>query len=200
MKTHLLCTGLLAAVLLTGCEDAMQDAAVQPQASTTAAKQDPNAYQAVNIDLVAVEVSQDTDENTSSWSTLPGVQPGLRNLLTTTSSASPLFTSAAFEGGTIKQLRLILGENSTIRLANGTTVPLETPSGQTSGLKLKVNATVTAGVKYAVLAIINPNKQVVARGNGRYNLKPVLDGNIVQGSNGSESELRASLSNQSEQR
>lgn len=180
MKTRLLFSGLLAAaVSLSSCEDALQEVANPNQAAATDGKKVPDAYQAVNIDVLRVEISQDAAENTSRWTTLADVQPGMRNLLNTGTAAAPLFTSAAFQTGSIKQIRLVLGNNSNLKLADGRTVALDTPSGQTSGLKVKIDQTVQGGQRYAVLVSIDPNWQVVAKGTGSYSLKPVLDGSLV---------------------
>ncbi|TGE21249.1 DUF4382 domain-containing protein [Hymenobacter aquaticus] len=199
MKTYLLFSGLLtSAVLLTGCEDALQEAAPATQTAAQDAKKEKEpklTYQAVNVDVQRVEVSQDADESTSHWATLTDVQPGMRNLLASSTLASPLFTTAGFQAGTVKQIRLILGANNTITLSNGRVVALDTPSGQTSGLKVKVNRLITGGQQYAVLVGIDPEWQVVAKGNGSYGLKPVLEGYIATilsgGGGGGETELRA---------
>ncbi|GAA3938496.1 DUF4382 domain-containing protein [Hymenobacter algoricola] len=182
MKNHLLLASLLGTGLFfTGCQKALDDVAVQSVASVADGKKVPTSYQAVNIDLIRVEVSQDNNDNTSNWTTLAGVQPGLRDLLQTGSSNSPLLTSSGFQTGTVKQLRLVLGAGSTIVLANGQVLPLDTPSGQTSGLKVKVNQATSSGVPYSVLIAIDADRQVVARGNGTYGLKPVLDGTLIIG-------------------
>ncbi|RYU81067.1 DUF4382 domain-containing protein [Hymenobacter persicinus] len=173
----LLSAALLSSLAFTGCQDLAEDVAPRPQTASADAKK-VTTYQAVSIDLIGVEVSQDTDENTSNWTALPGVQPGRRNLLQTGNIGTPLFVTGAFQTGTLKQLRLILGPNSTITLSDGRILPLDTPSGQTSGLKVKLNAAVTSGTNYAVLVPIDPDWQVVARGNGSYGLKPVLEGTV----------------------
>ncbi|MCB2406400.1 DUF4382 domain-containing protein [Hymenobacter lucidus] len=200
MKTQLLFSGLLAAgFAFTSCEDALQDVATPTAATATqAAKKEKEpvvSYQAINIDLQRVEVSQDAAESTGNWTTLTDVQPGSRNLLNAATVAAPLFTTSGFQTGTVKQIRLVLGANSTITLSNGRVVALDTPSGQTSGLKVKVDARVSGGRPYAVLISIDPDWQVVAKGNGSYGLKPVLQGYVAPASSdnggGGESEARA---------
>ncbi|TGE14256.1 DUF4382 domain-containing protein [Hymenobacter elongatus] len=181
MKTHLLFVGLLlAGSVLTGCEDALQEVAVADQATATAAKPKPEepGYQAVNIDVLRVEVSQDADEKTGHWVALADVQPGVRNLLNSGTINSPLFLTSGFQLGTVKQVRVVLGTNNTITLTDGSVVAMDTPSGQTSGLKVKVNARVHSRMQHAVMVSIDPEKQIVSRGNGSYGLKPVLDGDI----------------------
>ena len=178
MKNLLLLVGLVATpFLFTGCQDVLQD--IKVQEATSADSKKVTTYSSVNIDLLRVEVSGDTDENSGNWITLPSVTPGLRNLLVTGNATTPLFTSNEFGTGTAKQLRLILGPNSTIVLSDGRVLPLDTPSGQQSGLKVKVNTATVAGRRYSVLVPIDPDWQVVARGNGTYGLKPVLDGRLI---------------------
>lgn len=182
MKTHLLFSGLLAAgFLFTGCEDALKEVTVQDQAIAADSKKTPASYQSVNIDLLRVEVSKSSNQNTNSWTALPDVPPGLRNLLASGTTASPLFISSTFQTGNIKQVRLVLGRRSTVKLSNGRTYPLDTPSGQTSGLKVKVSASVTAGLQYALLVTIDPGKQIVQNGcsDDEFSLKPVLDGTLA---------------------
>ncbi|GAA4018893.1 hypothetical protein GCM10022408_35980 [Hymenobacter fastidiosus] len=167
-------------MFFVGCQDALQDVTVQTQTAASDAKKKIETYQAVNIDLLRVEVSQ-ADEENGNWTSLTDVSPGMRNLLQTGNASTPLFTSSQFQAGTLKQARLVLGPNSTILLSDGRLLALDTPSGQTSGLKVKVNAPVLGNQAQSVLVTIDPNWQVVARGNGTYGLKPVLQGTIATG-------------------
>jgi hypothetical protein len=195
MKPHLFFCGLLTAgVALTSCEDALQEVVAPTATSQQDVRKLPETnalYKAVNIDLQRVEVSQDADDNTSNWTALTDVQPGSRNLLTTGLTASPLLITSEFRPGTVKQIRLVLGTNSTITLSNGRVVELETPSGETSGLKVKIKESINSASRYAVLVTIDPYWQVVARGNGTYSLKPVLDGTITHAWGG-DTEARTS--------
>lgn len=85
--------------------------------------------------------------------------------------------------GTYNQVRLILAENPsgqgrepvnylTLKTASTVKIPLTTPSGQQSGLKVGGRFEVKAGVINAILLDFDPNTAIVARGNGDYNLKP----------------------------
>ena len=84
--------------------------------------------------------------------------------------------------GTYTQMRLVLAENGNATpLANsvvptgGSETPLDTPSGQQSGLKMNVDIDVAANQVADVVIDFDACKSVVARGNtGRFNLKPVL--------------------------
>ena len=84
--------------------------------------------------------------------------------------------------GSYSQIRLILEPNPngqqqpvnylTLKTDTATRIPLETPSGQQSGLKVKGPVEVKPDVINAVMIDFDPNTAIVPRGNGGYNLKP----------------------------
>jgi hypothetical protein len=77
---------------------------------------------------------------------------------------------------TISELRLILGTNNTV-VVNGETFELETPSGQTSGYKVKMHTqTMVIGGVYFLVLDFNTEKSVHETGNGKYMLQPVITG------------------------
>lgn len=89
----------------------------------------------------------------------------------------------ALPAGSYTQMRLVLEPNPAgqgqqpvnyvvLKSDPNTRVPLTTPSGQQSGLKVLGEITVKAGVITAVMIDFDPNTAIVARGNGQYNLKP----------------------------
>lgn len=91
--------------------------------------------------------------------------------------------TAVVPPGSYNQVRLILEPNSTdpgvdpvnyLTLIDDPTVkiPLKTPSGVQSGLKVLGKFTVEAGILNAIMIDFDPNTAIVARGNGEYNLKP----------------------------
>lgn len=89
----------------------------------------------------------------------------------------------ALPAGTYSQIRLILDPNPggnqdpvnylVLKSDTDTKVPLTTPSGQQSGLKILGPIEIKPGVINAVMIDFDPNTAVVKRGNsGQYNLKP----------------------------
>ncbi|MBU5636961.1 DUF4382 domain-containing protein [Geomonas sp. Red69] len=85
--------------------------------------------------------------------------------------------------GTYRQIRLVLYPNPngnqapvnylTLKSDPNTKIPLTTPSGQQSGLKILGPMEVKPGVINAVMIDFDPNTAVVKRGNtNEYNLKP----------------------------
>ena len=84
--------------------------------------------------------------------------------------------------GSYNQIRLILEPNPggqgqpvnylTLKSDPLTKIPLKTPSGQQSGLKVLGPVEVKPGIINAAMIDFDPNTAIVARGNGDYNLKP----------------------------
>ncbi|SIT89163.1 DUF4382 domain-containing protein [Pontibacter indicus] len=134
----------------------------------------PGDYEEVNIDIRSVQIHKEDTDSESGWQTLDVVHPKVYNLLNFANGVDTLIASANLPAGKISQIRLVLGENNSLKLKDGRTVDLKTPSGQTSGLKLKINADLREDVTYVVLLDFDAAKSVVARGNGQYNLKPVI--------------------------
>lgn len=96
------------------------------------------------------------------------------NLLDYQNGATLPLGEVELEAGRYEQIRLILGDENTVTLEGGGTYALNTPSGQTSGYKLKVSADIEEGEVYDLIIDFDAHQSIVARGNGLYNLKPVL--------------------------
>ncbi|MEJ8802603.1 DUF4382 domain-containing protein [Pontibacter sp. H249] len=134
----------------------------------------PGDYAEVNIDIKSVQVHKEAEGDDSGWVTLDQINPGVYNLLDFANGKDTLLASSTLPAGKISQLRLVLGDNNTLKLKNGEVKSLKTPSGQTSGVKLQINADLESDVTYVLLLDFDAAKSVVARGNGQYNLKPVI--------------------------
>ncbi|MEZ5015197.1 MAG: DUF4382 domain-containing protein [Chitinophagales bacterium] len=130
---------------------------------------DPGAYDAVYVDLQAVEFHSDI----SGWHTHTLTSPGIYNLLDYANGMDTLILEADEDPGTISQIRLILGDNNSV-VKDGVTYPLEAPSAESSGLKLNVHYTFEAGITYALWLDFDAEQSIVEQGNGDYSLKPVI--------------------------
>lgn len=134
----------------------------------------PGDYEEVNIDIQSVQVHKDGDDDESEWITLDQINPGVYNLLDFANGKDTLLASSTLPAGRISQIRLVLGNNNTLKLKTGEVKNLKTPSGQTSGVKLQINADLESDVTYVLLLDFDAAKSIVERGNGEYNLKPVV--------------------------
>ena len=136
----------------------------------------PGDYSKVLIDIQSVQVHTDADANDNSggWTTLNNINPGIYNLLDFSNGKDTLLAASNLPSGRISQIRLVLGPNNSLELKDNTTHALKTPSGQTSGLKVKINADLVPDVTYVVLLDFDAAKSIVEKGNGNYSLKPVI--------------------------
>ena len=133
---------------------------------------DPAAYDAVYIDIKDVQLNVTGDDD-KGWQSVAGVQKGIINLLDLVNDKDTLLVNADIPSGKLHQIRLILGTNNSI-VANGVTIPLETPSAQQSGLKLNVQQNVTGGILYTMVLDFDAGRSIVSTGNGKFILKPVI--------------------------
>ena len=134
----------------------------------------PAAYDAVNIDIVRMEIKATSDDGENGWQELP-LNAGIYNLLDFTNGMDTLLSTVELPAGRVSQLRLILGTNNSI-VVNGSNfpLPLETPSAQQSGLKFNIHADLVEGVVYRLWIDFDAARSVVVNGNNDYILKPVL--------------------------
>lgn len=176
MKSKALMLMILAiALVAVSCSKKNNDTTVNnPSYLTLKLTDAPAYYNAVNIDIQSVGVHVD-----SGWYEFILPNPGVFDLISLSNGTSELLISnATVPAGTINQMRLHLGTNNTI-VVDGVTHDLKTPSGQTSGYKVKMNATIQPGASYVVLIDFDAAKSIVKEGNGNYLLKPVVQGNMV---------------------
>lgn len=95
----------------------------------------PTALDEVNVDLQQVLVKMDRDS--AAWITMKSV-PGVYNLLELQNGVDTLIAEGEVGTGTVKEIRLVLGENNSV-VANGETHDLTIPSGAQSGPKIKIS-------------------------------------------------------------
>lgn len=88
-----------------------------------------------------------------------------------------LVASGEMPSGEVTEVRLVLNDGSTI-VHNGIQKALQTPSGQSSGFKVKLNSNLTLvpDATYSLLLDFDAAKSIVSLGNGNYLLKPVVRG------------------------
>jgi len=134
----------------------------------------PATYDAVYIDVQQVAVNVSSDSATDSgWHTIPLLRPGIYNLLDFKNGIDTVLASADLPAGKLSQLRLILGDSNSV-VVDGQSYPMKTPSGQQSGVKLKINTTLTGGIVYRLWIDFDAGRSIVATGSGKYILKPVI--------------------------
>jgi hypothetical protein len=128
----------------------------------------PLAVQEVNIDLRSVEVKFEKDS--SKWMTMQ-TNAGMYNLLGFQNGVDTLIAQNNFPAGIVKEIRLIVGTNNTIKV-DGQTYPLTIPSGSESGLKIKVGKKIQATIT-TLLIDFDAALSIKQESDG-YKLRPVI--------------------------
>lgn len=137
----------------------------------------------VTVNEVRVHTA-DAPDNDPGWRSIPVSPPRTVNLLDYTNGALLDLGQTLVPAGTYTRLRLVLAANTgtladrnwiVLSSAPGVKVPLKTPSGQQSGLKVQTSLAVQANGLTDVVIDFDACKSVVMAGNsGQYLLKPVL--------------------------
>src|SRR5574338_49450 len=137
----------------------------------------PAGYDGVLVDIKDVQINLTTDSS-SGWQSLHNVATGIYNLLDLTNGKDTLLADSDIPtGGTISQVRLILGSDNFV-VVNGDSIRLTTPSAQQSGLKLNVHQRLDSGFLYNMVLDFDAARSIVQTGNGKSILKPVIRANF----------------------
>lgn len=144
----------------------------------------PGCYEQVHVTVERVRLhrSAAAGDADAGWSELV-LSPARRIELTQLSNGRlDELGRVVLPAGSYTQARLVLAANSgaqplanSVKPIGGAEVPLDTPSAQQSGLKVKLDLRVPEGQVAHLVLDFDACRSVVKRGNsGRYNLKPVL--------------------------
>lgn len=128
----------------------------------------PAVYDQVNVDVREIRVNMRDDS--TGWVTL-STNARVYDLLSLKNGVDTLIASGTVQTGSVKEIRFVLGTNNSIVVA-GVTYPLVIPSGEESGLKLKVDKKISASVE-TLLVDFNADLSVRFE-TGTYKLSPVL--------------------------
>ncbi|HEY6142929.1 MAG TPA: DUF4382 domain-containing protein [Flavobacterium sp.] len=137
----------------------------------------PGDYKEVNIDVRDILIKNNSNSDDQGWVSIGNLpaEGTIFNLMDLTGGVTVLLADEVVPSGYLGQVRLLLGDNNTVVLDDGSSHVLDTPSAQQSGLKLQVNQTLVGGVTYTFLLDFDVDRSVVKAGNsGKYNLHPVI--------------------------
>jgi hypothetical protein len=134
----------------------------------------PAQFDKVNIDVQGIQIHSSNDENSEDgWIDMNLLNAGVYDLLEFNNGLDTLLVDQDMPSGTVSQMRLILGENNSV-VIGGISYDLDTPSAQTSGLKFQIHDDFLAGIEYKLWIDFDAARSIVATGNGKYKLKPVI--------------------------
>ncbi|HEV8282994.1 MAG TPA: DUF4382 domain-containing protein [Chitinophagaceae bacterium] len=128
----------------------------------------PADYDSVNVHIVGIEVQLNGDGE--AWIPI-NTKDSIYNLLDLQNGITTLIAQDTIPAGVLQQVRFILGSGNTI-VVNGTSYPLETPSAEYSGLKVKIGRALSEALNTFTLdfdASLSVNEE-----NGAYKLRPVI--------------------------
>jgi hypothetical protein len=128
----------------------------------------PGPYDAVILSVKSIIINTSGGEQTLT------VGGGPIDILRFRLGKDTLLTAQNIPAGTIQQVRLVLNATGNRVVINGISYDLNTPSGQTSGIKLNVHDNLTAGIAYTLRLDFDAAQSIVTTGNGKYQLKPVI--------------------------
>lgn len=129
----------------------------------------PFNAQEVNVDVKEVRVNFAKD--TGAWVTL-NTNARVYNLLTLQNNRDTVIASSSVSADMVKELRLILGTNNSIKISD-VVYPLSVASGDESGLKIKIDKSMNAGLNN-LLIDFNADLSIIQTGTGQYKLRPVI--------------------------
>jgi len=138
----------------------------------------PGDYLEVNVNIIDVQYNNSEDEGGwKSFESFEGEQ--IVDLTDLTGGVNLVLSNELIPAGTLKQIRLILGDGNTIVVEGDDELPsllltLTTPSAQQSGLKLNLDAELEAGFSYTFVLDWDVQKSIVKTGSDKYILKPVI--------------------------
>ncbi|UPL48991.1 DUF4382 domain-containing protein [Hymenobacter sublimis] len=142
----------------------------------------PGDFRTVVLDVQKIEVHLKEEKDPAVYQLLPFKAQTI-NVLDYVNGKSALLVSTDFTPGDLSEIRLQLGPDSYVIGRDGQRYDLKTPSGQTSGVKLKLDkASLQARQTFQLLLDFDVAKSIVERGNWkpgndkkeRYLLKPVI--------------------------
>lgn len=161
----LLVSAFMFAVIFSSCKNDSSSSVTRFNVKMTDA---PGAYDALYLSIKEIQVL--TSEGQS---TLP-VNDEPFDILKFRMGKDTLLASQDIPSGRLQEIRLVLNSTGNEVVIDGETFKLTTPSGQTSGIKLKVQEDLTSGVAYTMTLDFDAAKSVVQTGSGKYILKPVI--------------------------
>lgn len=128
----------------------------------------PAAYDSVNIHIKDIRVK--TDHDTTGWIDIQA-KDTVVNLLDLQNGVTMVLAQDQIPDGILKEVRFILGSDNYV-VVNGVKYPLETPSAEDSGLKIKIDKDL--GETLNTFTLDFDASLSIKEQNGAYKLMPVI--------------------------
>jgi len=128
----------------------------------------PAAYDSVNVRIKGIQVKIDKDD--SGWISIKS-KDTMINLLDLRNGTTTLIAQDNVPDGVLKEVRFILGSDSYV-VVDGVRHDLETPSAESSGLKVKIDKKLAETLNSFTLDF--DADLSIKEENGNYKLMPVI--------------------------
>lgn len=128
----------------------------------------PVDYESVNVEIKGIQVKINKDD--AGWITIASKDTTI-NLLDLQNGITTVLAEDMVPEGTLKEVRFLLGSDNTV-VVNGVTHEMQTPSGESSGLKIKIDKKLNETLNTFTLdfdAALSVKEE-----NGNYKLIPVI--------------------------
>ena len=128
----------------------------------------PTSYDEVNVHIMDIKIKMNNED--AGWTDIDAKDTTV-NLLDLQDGITKLIANGDVPEGVLKEVRFILGSDNTI-VVGGTSHPLQTPSAEDSGLKIKIDKHLEETLNTIVLdfdAALSIKEE-----NGNYRLSPVI--------------------------
>ncbi|WP_420577208.1 DUF4382 domain-containing protein [Ekhidna sp.] len=136
----------------------------------------PAVFDEVNIDIRQLQVNfvETDDEKAKEWLDISDFNPVIVDILSLTNGKELTLVDRPMAFDYVDEIRLILG-NMNYLLVNGDSSELKIPSGEQTGIKIKLSQPIEADNDYDFLLDFDASQSIKAAGNsGKYILKPVI--------------------------
>ncbi len=168
-RTRRLILGLLVVSLAMACQKEKGEAVLMVKMVDS-----PADFDSVIVEIVNVQIHYSQGNSSSSgWVDLT-TNVGTYDLLELQNEVSAVLADPnEIPVGKLQQLRLILGDNN-YAVEDSIIHPLELSSQDKNGIKINLKSTIEPLDSIEILLDFNAMHSIVEKGNGEYQLKPVI--------------------------
>jgi hypothetical protein len=138
----------------------------------------PADFDSVNIVVSEISVHLAEGDSSSGWIVISDTIQ-YYNLLELRNGAQVLFGDNQLEPGHYNQIRLKVTDGCNV-VVEGTRHDLKIPSGYQSGIKINHQFWIEENETYELLLDFDAQKSIIQKGNGEYQLKPVIRAILMQ--------------------
>lgn len=132
----------------------------------------PAGFDAVNVVVSQVSVHVADEDTASGWAVICDSTQTF-DLLQLRNGAMVLFADHPLDPGHYTQIRLKITDGSNV-VVEGEPHDLDIPSGFQSGVKINHQFQIQEDVTYELLLDFDAEKSIIEKGNGQYQMKPVI--------------------------